>query len=205
LLDDSTWMTYNDPMAKPQPLAVGRQLATPRRLLATLGSLAAVAAFAIFLGKGRWESVALWSVYWICVTVRLWRPVTTLTEAGIRRPWRRRTFVVWADIESIVPTQPGERFVRLVLTDGSSLALSDVSPDQAPRIAAAGGTPMVDAVPVRPAPPQEMPVSEQQRAADADRRIRQLERERAVMLSQSKPLRPAHINPTSGTFDEPRA
>lgn len=137
---------------------------------------------------GRWEGLVLWVPFWVWMIIRSCRPPTTLRVDGVHRPWSRRSFVPWSDIESIVPSQPGERFVRLVLTDGSALSLPDVAPQDAAEIAAAGDKPMVKAIPVRtsPTPPRPAVLTERQRAADIDRRIQSLARQRAEMSEQAQ-------------------
>ncbi len=66
------------------------------------------------------------------------RPPTVVTEAGVRRPWRRIGFLSWADVAAVGRPQLGVWAASLILVNGKRVVLDDIAADRSSVIAQIG-------------------------------------------------------------------
>jgi hypothetical protein len=97
-------------MSEPRPgraSVVGRRPSASRRL--TVGRGILIAVYAVLLAwdvyRLRWSSLAFAGVLIIMLAGLLLRPPTVVDQSGIRRPWRRRSFIAWTDVETVAAPQ----------------------------------------------------------------------------------------------------
>ena len=72
---------------------------------------------------------------------QLWvakRPPTVVSPAGIRRPWRRTTFLSWDEVASVAAPVPGVYFTKLTLMTGKVVVLDDIPAAKSKAVAAVG-------------------------------------------------------------------
>ncbi|WP_306828599.1 hypothetical protein [Nakamurella flavida] len=157
-----------------------------------LGAVAVLVLLVWDLWRGRGGFAGMWLIYFAGLWIYAQRSPTVVDAAGIRRPWRLRRSVTWAEVDAVAAPQLGVEQVRLVLTTGRTLTLDDIPAEHAAEVAALGGKELRRPVPLslpRPAPREP---TDAQRAADLDRRARALADQRAELDAQAQ-LRPRGI------------
>ena len=155
--------------------------------------------FVLLVGWALWQwrrgegTFTLLSLGFLIVSwVMTARPPTVVAAGGIRRPWRIRRTVTWAEVDAVAAPQLGVEQVRLLLTTGRTLTLDDIPAEHAAEVAALGGKELRRPVPLslpRPAPREP---TDAQRTADLDRRARALAEQWAELDAQAQ-LRPRGI------------
>ena len=168
---------------------------TPRswRLLA-VGIVATLALAGWDISRGDFPLFPV--LYLIAMGVSLLRPLTVVDASGVRRPLRLRRFVPWSEVAAVAAPEPGALRVRLMLDGGRAITLDDIPAQQSAAVAELGGRELRRLTPVSiPAPrtiAAERERTDQERAADVDRRARALAAQRAEMAAQAH-LRPRGI------------
>jgi|GEM_PF-1707855 hypothetical protein len=177
-------------MSEPRPdraSVVGRRPSASRRLTVASGILIAV--YAVLLAwdayRHRWSSLAFAGVLIIMLARLLLWPPTVVDQSGIRRPWRRRSFVAWTDVETVAVPQPGFYPVRLNMVDGSTVALNDIAASESAAVAAIGAKSLVRPQPIRLPAPRPALRTYREIEADVARRAHLLAEQRGAMGAES--------------------
>lgn len=169
---------------------VGQRVVVTDRVRA-LRILAVCALTSYWMWRGRYEWL-LYPAVLVALQVRVVKqPPSVVSATGIIRPWRRRSYVDWNEVESVAPPDPGRRGCMLNLANGKSLSLSDIPADQAVVIAALGGKEVrAPSLPSRPSAPNR-PRSDIEIEADVRRQAQALALQRQQLAAESKRLRGA--------------
>lgn len=163
-----------------------------RSALIAASALMFVLGIAYGLHSDEWL-LAIYSLYPVGTVAVRSRPPTQVTAEGVRRPWRRRGFVPWTDVASVLAPQPGLFGMRLQLTNGKKVALDDIPGDQTAAVAAIGGKDVVQ--PARPSVPSFPPRLPRARTdadvlGDVTRQAAALARQREELAALSRRLAP---------------
>jgi len=106
-------------------------------------------------------------------------------QSGIRRPWRRRSFVAWTEVETVAVPQPGCYPVRLNMVDGSTVALNGIAASESAAVAAIGAKSLVRPQPIRLPAPRPAVRTCREIEADVARRAHLLAEQRGAMGAES--------------------
>lgn len=184
-------------MGELDPSITGRRVAVRRRkwlLVLYLLLVIAVVVYAVRFGSRRhdWGFFVFYGCYGLANVATVLRPPTQVTAQGVGRPWRRTSFVPWSEVSSVVAAQPGMGPMRLQLSTGQRVPLTDISGDLVAAVAALGGKDVVRAdlptVSAPPAPPR--PRTDTEVLGDVTRQAQQLARQREELAALSRRLRP---------------
>lgn len=98
---------------------VGQRVVVTDRVRA-LRILAVCALTSYWMWRGRYEWL-LYSAVLVALQVRVVKqPPSVVSATGIIRPWRRRSYVDWNEVESVAPPDPGRRGCMLNLANGKA-------------------------------------------------------------------------------------
>ena len=123
---------------------------------------------------------------------RLWvakRPPTVVSTTGIRRPWRRTSFLSWEAVDFVDAPVAGVYGTKLTLRSGKVVVLDDV-PAARSRAVATLGHKQVKAAPRSPTPvppPRERTATDIY--ADVTRQAELLARQRSELAERSRQIR----------------
>lgn len=126
------------------------------------------------VSQGRWTSTGAFIVWVVWVGVIFLRPATVADREGIRRPWRRRRFVPWSEVDEVLAPQIGTHPVRLRLTSGKTLALDDIAATASAEVARIGGVRVAAPEKYRPPPARPRQPTDRDVEADVNRRAQAL-------------------------------
>ena len=117
-----------------------------------------------------------------------WRPRSVIDASGIKRPWRRPSFITWDEVASIDPPTPGVWAVHLRLASGKSVTVDDVAVAQSALVGRIGGKPMTARPVVLGRPPSQRPRTDMEVEADVTRKAQALAEHRKQMAAESARL-----------------
>jgi hypothetical protein len=133
-------MTVNGVTDDEPTTVVGEQMMprpSTRMQVITYVALCALIAFEVV--RWRIDFVLLYLPIGLAVQAwRRWRPPTVVTEAGVRRPWRRIGVISWTDVATVGRPELGVWAAKLVLRNGKSIVLDDIAADQSAAVAQIG-------------------------------------------------------------------
>lgn len=142
-------------------------------------------------GRPRTFVAFLWPyiLLFVISTVLRFRPPTVIDGHGIRRPWRKRAFIPWDEVRSVISPDPAFYLTRLKLEDGTTIELPGLPVARSAAIAALGHKQVTRDVPaIRPSPePRER--SAQEIEADVGRRAAALAAQREALKAESRRIR----------------
>ena len=133
---------------------------------------------------------------------QLWiakRPPTVVSPSGIRRPWRRATFLSWEAVDFVDAPVPGVYGTKVTLKTGKVIVLDDVPATRSAAVAALGHKPLkaaarspMPAPPVRERTPMDI-------YADVTRQAEALARQRTELAERSRSIRGYRQDPPKST------
>lgn len=145
------------------------------------------------ISTGRFSFLLGYVIFAVRPLYEALRPPTVVSTAGISRPWCRKSFVSWIEVESVMRLELGYPSVRLLLSSGKTLVLADIPADRSADVAALGEKQVIKAtlsVP-RPAPTHHEP-SARDLEADVNRRADALAAGWAKLAAQNQHNRNHH-------------
>ena len=106
--------------------------------------LAAMIGVYVVLGilTGRYQLPILAGGLLVILAIVSRRPPTTVSAGGIRRPWQTRGVIGWGEVASVVSPAVGLPGVRLELTSGKVVALTDIPSEETEAVATIGDKPI---------------------------------------------------------------
>jgi hypothetical protein len=169
---------------EPTPALVGQRPHITRRALLCLGAV--YGCYAVFgVMRHRYEVFVFIAIFGLFQAITLFHPPTLVDASGIRRPWRRLSFVSWPDVATVAAPEPGIVGVRLTLTNGKTVRLRDISAAESALVASIGGTELLAPPPLRMPPARAAGVrSDVEIADDVARRAKALSDEWRRMDAQ---------------------
>jgi hypothetical protein len=113
---------------------------TGRRRWVALALIPVSAALVLWVVYERdWGPIVVWEVVLPVNLFLAWTPPAVVDPTGIRRPWRRRSWLPWSEVDVVLGPQPGVApFVRVRATDGNVLTLQGIPADRSEDVAALG-------------------------------------------------------------------